>query len=777
MPARLLRVINVSIAVLVVLISVAVYWYAYRPLPQISGELNAPISVPAVIRRDAHGIPHIEAAAWQDAIFLQGYATAQDRLWQMDSLRRYGAGELSEVLGRNTLAIDQHSRAMRMRATAENDVKFLRPQDRAVMVEYARGVNYYIDTHRGNYPLEFNLPGHVYSPRAWSVVDSILVGLVMYRDLTDTSQFELDKGTLLAQSGDPAKVRTLFPALQGDYVNPGSNAWAVSGAHAADGKPMLANDPHLHYSVPSTWHLVHLKAPGLDVAGAALPGVPAVITGHNDAIAWGVTNLESDEMDLYIERMDESHGTYLYEGKLQQAQLDRQMIGIRGQAPVQLNTWVTRHGPVILQADGKTYSMRWSAADGFSFPFFDIDRAQNWQDFRTAVSTFWGPPQNFVYADRAGNIGYQASGRTPIRNDFSGDVPLDGTSDKFEWSGYIPFEQLPSVFNPPGGIIATANQNPFPPGFPYSVAGEFADKYRINQIRARLSAKPKLTVSEMLSVQTDVYSAFDFFLAHAAIAAYQKYGSKDELVRDAIDILRHWNGQMDKDEAAPTITQLLRDQIGTRLVFTLASPGIRQAVQAKAKSQPQNAPEKSGRPGKSAARATLMSIVVPVPAILPRAQVLQDLLMQRPAGWVDKNDWDAWLLNRLSDALQAGRRRLGSPISKWKWGRVLQWNLQHPLGKELPVVSRFFDIDHVWMSGCGTCVKQTTGSLGPSERMVVDFGDLDKSVQNLTVGESGHVASPHYKDEWGDYYAGKSFPMQFDHVDARDTLSVKPAQP
>ncbi len=743
MPTRLLRIINVSIAVLVMLIAVALYWYAYRPLPKTSGEITAPITAPAVIRRDARGVPHIEAASWQDAIFLQGYATAQDRLWQMDSLRRFGAGELSEVLGRNTIALDRLSRTMRMRAMAENDARSLPPQDRAVLVEYARGVNYFIDTHRGDYQFEFELPGHEYSPRPWTIVDSIIVGLVMYRDLTDTSKFEFQKAQLIGMA-DPAKVMTLFPPVEGEQINPGSNAWAVSGIHTADGVPMLANDPHLAYSVPSTWHLIHLKAPGLDVSGAALPGVPCVITGHNNQIAWGVTNLQADVMDLYSEQMDERRGTYIYQGKLQQAQLDRQVIGIRGWPAEEVDIWVTRHGPVVQHANGKAYAMRWSAQDGFGFPFFEVDRAQNWQEFHAALSRFWGPGQNFAYADRSGNIGYQATGAVPVRKGFYGDVPLDGASGNFEWSGYIPYGQLPSQYNPPGGMVATANQNPFPPGFPYSVGGSFADKYRVNQIRARLQSKSKLTVADMLAIQKDVYSGFHFFLAHRLVAAYDKCGNKNELASQAINILRSWDGQMDKDHAAPTITELVRNQIGTTLVGSALRPS---------KTPP----------------AT--------PGILPRPEVVQNLLATRPKGWVEKNDWDSWLMRQLDAALQTGRKRLGSPVSNWHWGRILQWNLQHPIGKQLPMVNSFFDIGPVPMSGSGTSVKQTTETLGPSERMVVDLGDLDKSVQNITVGESGHVASSHYKDEWAAYYVGKSFPMQFDRVDAKDVLTVKPAQP
>jgi penicillin G amidase len=342
------------------------------------------------------------------------------------------------------------------------------------------------------------------------VTDSVLVGLAMFRDLTDSSKFEFAKGRLMAIA-DPAKVISLFPAIQGQFVDVGSNAWAVSGAHTADGKPMVANDPHLAYGIPGAWHLVHLKAPGLNVSGAALPGVPCVITGHNEQIAWGVTNLSADVLDLYAEQMDERTGRYLFRGKTEQAQLDRQTIRVRNGKPVEVDVWVTRHGPVVGSENGKTHSMRWSAMDGFGFPFCDIDRAQSWRQFRAAVSRYWGPGQNFVYADRAGNVGYQAGGRVPIRRGFEGDVPLDGASGRYEWDGYIPFAAMPSEYNPASGIIATANQNPFPPDFAYHVSGNFADTYRVQQIRALLCAKSSLTVRDMLRVQKDVYSPYDDF--------------------------------------------------------------------------------------------------------------------------------------------------------------------------------------------------------------------------------------------------------------------------
>jgi len=612
------------------------------------------------------------------------------------------------------------------------------------MVQYARGVNYFIDTHRGDYSLEFSIPFNSYDPRPWTLTDSMLVGLLMFRDMTDLLADDMGRGAILKLGADPLKFHTLFPAA-GIAVNPGSNAWAVSGAHAAGGKPMVANDPHLRYAVPGTWHLVHLKAPGLNVSGAALPGVPCVITGHNENIAWGVTNLGADVLDVYSEQIDDRSGRYLYQGKVEQATLDHQTIAVKGGKPVQLNIWVTRHGPVFSE-NGKSYSVRWSAADGFGFPFFKLDQAKNWNEFRAALSTFWGPGQNFVYGDREGNIGYQATGAVPIRRNFDGNVPLDGASGQFEWDGYIPFEQLPFVYNPASGIVATANQNPFPKDYAYRVSGNFADTYRMEQIRARLSAKAKLTVDDMLAIQKDVYSAFDFFLAKQVASSYAKVGSpaKDALLKPAVGILSRWNGQMEASEPAPAITELLSNEL----------------------------------------RLSLLKLLIPkakeLPDVLPRPQVAEALLRARLNGWVPNDNWDEWLISSLLHALDKGRETLGSTITEWRWGHLLHWKFEHPVIKRLPPVEWLFDATYqrnpgpFEMSGSGTTVKQTTETLGPSERMVVDLGDLDRSVQNLVLGESGFVSSSHFEDQWPAYYYGKSFPMQFNHVDGKDVLRVKP---
>jgi penicillin G amidase len=618
---------------------------------------------------------------------------------------------------------------------AEAQLSRLTAADREAFIDFARGVNFFIESHRGDYAFEYSIPGHSYSPRLWTPLDSLLVGLMMYRDLTNSAEGDLEKGRLL-KVAPRDRVETLFPHISGESLSPGSNAWAVSGAHTTSGKPILANDPHLAIRMPSIWYMIHLKGGPLDVSGVSIPGIPGVIIGHNRNIAWGLTNLEGDYMDLYAEQIDLRTGRYMFNGEQQQARLDHQMIGVYGSAPVPLDVWVTKHGPVTFMEDGVSYSVKWTAAEGFGFPFLDIDAAANWDQFRAAISRYWGPAQNFVYADRLGNIGYQASGGLPIRNGFTGDVPLDGASGTQEWNGYVAFAQMPSFVNPASGIVATANQNPFPADVTFGLSGFFADRYRIDQILDRLRAKQKLSVDDMLSIQKDVYSAYNHYLAGQVVSAVQRKANADAALKEAATVLQGWNGQMDKDQAAPFITEMLSYEMGHSLVSGLA-------------------------PKVSVTR-------------MPRPQVLETLLRTRPAGWVPKDDWDGWLLDRLKTAIESGRTRQGSPISAWRWGKAQTWNLINPVGNEFPLVDRFFNIGPVAMSGSATTVKQTGPNFGPSMRMVVDWANVDKSVQNLTSGESGFVASSHYKDQWDDYYVGTSFPMQFEKVEARDVLKFQP---
>jgi penicillin amidase len=736
----LLRAVNLSIAVFLAAVLAIVYWFGWRSLPQTSGTISAPIGGSATVARDARGVPHITAASWEDAIFLQGYAMAQDRMWQMEALRRLAAGELAEVVGKTALESDKDAHRWRMERIAEAQELQLPPSTRAILAAYARGVNYFLETHRGRLAPEFAVLR--YDPRPWRVRDSLLVILQMYRMLASTWREKMNKAHMLA-GGDEAKVNFLYPRGAAGEDQPGSNAWVISGARSSTGKPILANDPHLEWTVPSEWYLVHLKAPDLDVSGATLPGIPGVITGHNSHIAWGVTNLGFDVQDLYREQINLENGRYLYQGHIEQARLERDVIAVKGQTPLEFTIWVTRNGPIFLDDGNAHYSMHWIAANNepATFPLLDLDRARNWDEFSAALKGFAGPAQNFVYADVDGNIGYRAVGWLPERNkDCPGDVPLDGASGQCDWQGIIPYDDLPHEYNPPSGMIVSANQNPFPADYAWPVDGRFAPGYRAKQIAARLGSRAKWQPSDMLAVQKDVYSAFSQFLAGQMVAAFDKKSAANADtggVRVAIDLLRPWNGQMEKGTAAPMLASLAFDR-------------IRGAVAERAS------------PGHSASYET--SILAP--------EIVERLLRQRPPDWFP--DYDALLLKSLKEAIADGEKLQGSKLSRWDYGQYNELTVENPVFGSLPLIGGYFNIGPVAMSGSPTTVKQTTRRLGPSLRMVVDLSNLDRSMINVTTGESGHELSRHYMDQWDSYYVGKSFPMEFGQIEASGVLTVRP---
>lgn len=735
---RVLKYFNITVAVLLVGAIAVAYWIGYRPLPKTSGVVSAPIADKATVRRDALGTPHISASSLDDAWFVQGYVTAQDRLWQMDALRRMAGGELAEIIGPAGLESDREARRMRLPRIAEQAAQSMPPQDRAAFAAYARGVNAFIESQRDRLPLEFTLLG--YQPRPWRVSDCVLITLHMIRTLTNTWKSELLKAALL-DGGDRAKVEFLFPVRSGGEIQPGSNAWVIEGRRTASGKPLLANDMHLEFSIPGIWYMAHILAPGINVAGVALPGVPGIIVGHNDRIAWGITNLPFDVEDLYIEQFDDQSGRYRFRGQTEQARPEREIILVKGSRPVEQTNWVTRHGPLWVAEGKRRLTLRWIAGDAgrYQYPFIDIDRARDWRQFTAALARLPGPGSNFVYADVDGNIGYHAAGQFPIRKDFSGDVPVDGSSGNYEWDAFIPFEELPAAFNPSGGVLVTANENPFPAAYPYPVSGNFAPPYRSLQIRHLLTARQGWRPGDMLAVQKDVYSAFSHFLAGQLVAAYDRHRAAHPGLAQAIGVLRAWNGQMEKDLAAP-------------LVVSFAYQHFRKAV------------GEAASPGKGAGYEYPMA-----PAVIER------LLRERPAGWFA--DYDLALLKSFEDAIQEGRRIQGRNVEKWKYGRSLETVITHPVGHNLPFVGKYFDIGPAPMSGSSTTVKQTTRRFGPSMRMVADPGGWDRSLLNLPIGESGQVLSRHYKDQWDRYYTGLSYPMQFARPEAGEVLEIVPAAP
>lgn len=713
--------------------------------------MEAALSAEGVIRRDGLGVPHIEAASIEDAIFLQGYATAQDRLWQLDALRRSTAGELAEVAGRAALPMDQQARRIGFQRAATVQAAQLEPQDRVLFAAYARGVNHFIDTHRDSLPPEFALLG--YEPRPWSIADSVLVALRMASDLSTSWRTDLDAermrrelaGTFpeMDETQRERLLQRLFPLRSGEEQLAGSNAWVLGGALTASGKPLLANDTHLAFRFPATWTMVHLKAGRLNVKGFALPGLPGVVVGHNERIAWGITNLGPDVQDLYEERIDLASGRYQYGNEVRQANRFAETIRVKGEPDQRLAVLATHHGPLIhTSADQdikRNLALRWTALapDFLRYPFLEVNLASNWEEFRAALSRFPGPPQNFVYADVDGNIGYQAAGRIPIRAGGTGRVPLAGVQPGNEWTGYIPFDDLPRVYNPPGGWIVSANQTPFPEDYPYPVNGRFAAPDRANQIVARLLARKDWDTPGMAEVQKDVYSPHYVFVARHMVAAADRRSLADAFARDAVEILRGWNGQAELDETGAAIARLAAEAMRAAILKKLA-PEWREAD-----------------------------------------FLMDDAVVQ----WVLRNrdplfaaDFDAWLMEVFSQALAAGRQRLGGDLSRWKYREISTWDVEHPVFARLPVLKGWLGNGRVAVSGSPSSPKQVLRALGPSQRFVADLGDWERSLANVPVGISGHPFSGHFRDQWKDYYDGNGVPMPFRQPDFKAEQRFVPAR-
>ncbi|MFN0104543.1 MAG: penicillin acylase family protein [Bryobacteraceae bacterium] len=721
---KLLQSINLLIAVFIVALLGAVYWFAWRPLPQQSGSITAPISKPVGVQRDALGVPHIIAETAEDLYFAQGFVTAQDRFWQMESFRRLAAGELSEVAGPATLESDREFRLLRTSRLAQLRAQSVAGEDRAVLAAYARGVNHYLETHANRLPLEFALLG--YKPRPWRIEDTLLVGLMMHQSLSNTYKHDLTREAMY-EKGDPAKIAQLFPDRTGSEHQPGSNAWAVSGAHTSSGKAALANDMHLAWSLPGVWYMTHLQGAGVNVTGVTVPGVPAIVVGRNEHIAWGITNLGFDVQDLYIPASN-------------RALLERDRIAVKGASGEPFQQMVNAHGPIFNGPGGKPVALRWIAAENapFRIGLVKLNRARNWLEFRDALREFPGAASNIAYADKEGNVGLQVTGTLPIRTGCNGQRVSPAGS--CEWQGFIPFDELPSFYNPAGGRIVTGNQNPFPENYPYSVSGNFAPHYRANRILDELTRKEEWTPEEMVNLQADIYSPFSHFLAQQITAAWDRRKATNPDLKDAIELLRAWNGEMRSDSPTPAIA-------------TYTANHLRRSIAAKAS----NIPTVEWEP-------------------FIYFAVIENLLRARPAGWLA--DWDHELLRALQEGVEEGARRQGKDVRKWRWGEYNKLTIANPIIRNIPWVSGYFQIGPTGVGGSSTTVKQTTVRMGPSMRMVVDFGDPRGGLLNVSIGQSGHPLSSHFKDQWDAHANATSFPLHFPSGwQTKATLTLAPSAP
>ena len=762
------------------------YYVGHSALPQLDGRLPVSgLTSMVTVTRDGHGVPTIEAAGLEDLFFAQGYVTAQDRLWQMDVMRRFGGGELSEILGEDLLKVDREQKVLGLRAAATKALQTASRRDRSFFEAYARGVNAYISSRVHNLPIEFRILG--YAPTQWKPEDSLVIANEMVKDLNYHYFYDaLAREKILTKLG-PDLTADLYvnrswhdrpPTVMREDLNPpenagdsddednedspdnsvtqkvpaslenvateglpvnGSNDWVVSGMHTVTGKPLLSNDMHLGHQMPNLWYEAHLHAGNLDVAGVTLPGMPYVIVGHNQRIAWGFTNVGPTVTDVYIENFN-GQGAYQTPGGWAQPEHRTEVIHVKGKPDVNVDVRITRHGPIvteIVSGETRPLALRWTLYDSLHIPFLDVNEAQNWQDFRRAFSQLDAPGQNVVFADVDGNIGYQTTGKVPIRAAGDGSLPVSGADNAHEWTSYIPFEELPSIYNPPSGIIGTANGRITPDNYPNSVSMEWEAPWRTERIYRVLESGRQSSMADMLALQNDVHSEAEQFAAERFVYAVDHATKPSARAKQAADLMRSWDGRMLASSAAPTIAENSILEL-RRLLLE---------------------PKLGSAPADSKPEDTVLNWKTYSWEM--RSVWLENILLHRPKRWLPETfpNYDE-LLTAAVDAAVNGPT-VPKDLASWRWGAFNAIEIQHPILGKIPVIKRWSGPGVQEQSGSGYTVKAVTRHHGPSERFTANLADLDQSTLNTVTGQGGNFLSPYYMDQWKAWYEGTTFTLPF----------------
>jgi penicillin amidase len=791
---RWLRGLAWTALCLVVLVAAAVgagvVWLrsaARAALPMLDGDVQAAgLSAPVTVRRDAHGVPHIEAANQDDLFLAQGYVTAQDRLWQMDVYRRNANGELAEVLGAALVKHDTAQRVLRFRATAHRIYDQLSADDRRRVDAYARGVNLFITQHPDALPPEFRLL--MYRPQPWSGADSISIGMMMV-DMLDTHwDVKLARRQIAARLNNPKLEADLYPVGSwrdrpptGEVIDltqprpaptpvsddeeddrtqaatgfdlrglratlglpdcagcaPGSNNWVIAGKHTASGKPLLSNDMHLSLTEPNIWYMADLRAPGFHAAGVTLPGMPFVIAGHNDHVAWGFTALFADVQDLYLEKLDGKGNYQGIDSTWKPLAVQHEVIRVRGKSDVAVDVLSTEHGPLLTPIlatvsphQTGAIALKWTLYDPTlnSLPLYAMNTASDWAEFSTALSAWCWPTQNVVYSDDQGHIAYHAVGRVPLRPAGLKGNPIEDA--RHEWQGYIPFDAMPAAFDPPSGFLATANSRVTTDKSPYPLTLEWMDPYRTERIYKSLQGRDQLTGKDALAVQTDIYSEMDQELGHRFAYAIDHATGTDTRMHKAADLMRSWDGKLAVDSPAASLVTQARAALWPLIL----EPKLGSSLSRDYRWAESNFAQ-------------------------------EEIIMHGNADWLPSGykNWDAVLAEAVLRGMESTKEHPAAPsdLAQWTYGSWHVIDIEHPLSAFLPLVGRIAGTGAYPLSGDTTTVKQVGRAFGPSQRFTMDWNNIDGSTENIALGESGNPYSAYFRDQWNDYYGGTTFSLPF----------------
>ena len=717
---------------------------------------------PVRVLRDTWGVSHIYAKNPHDLFFAQGVVAAQDRLFQMELWKRAGQGRLSEILGPSSLERDIDARALKYRGDMRAEYASYSPDTEAILTAFTDGINAYIAALGApggpGLPIEFQLAGFL--PDAWRPADCL--NRMAAFSMTGNAVSELNSARALTELGpeQAAKLLDLDPPVALDPVpgvdltglspdllknlvgsdqriefpgraREGSNNWTISGALTASGKPLLANDPHRVLALPSLRYMVHLVAPGWNVIGAGEPGLPGVALGHNQHIAWGFTIFGLDQQDLYLEEVNPDNPLeYRTETGWAPMLIRREEFLIKGAAAKTVDLKFTRHGPVLWEDGKRALALRWVGSEPGTAGYLAslaVDRAQNWTQFEAAVARWKVPSENIVYADRAGNIGEHSVGLAPLRS-WTGLLPMPGAGN-YNWAGFLPASELPHVFNPAAGFVATANHKMIPEHYPYQVGFEWAPPYRFERIRSVLESahrtRHKLTIADMQELQNDVVSL-------PARELQNLLRSTPLRDHSALTGFLRWDGMLTRESPEAALYEVWLEEICRSLGRRL-----------------------------SATHSAHYDSLTPHVVLALLENPDQGLFGEDPLA-----ARDALLADALKDSRTELERRLGPDPSQWTWGRLHAMHFRHPLDRQTGA-GELLDLEPLPRPGDEYTVNATgfdawtswEQTEGASYREIIDTGDWDRSVAVNTPGQSGQPGSAHYADLVPLWNAGRYFPL------------------
>ncbi|MGD7006513.1 penicillin acylase family protein [Metabacillus sp. 84] len=735
--------------------------YTKSSLPVVAGEITIPgLLKETSVTRDEQGVPHIKAESDQDLYITQGYVQAQDRLFQMDLSRRQASGRLSEVVGEATVNRDKFFRTLGLRRAAEASLSAYDAESLKVLQWFADGVNTYIkDAQKeGKLPLEFTLLG--YEPEEWTPLDSLTIGKYMAFDLGGhwedqafrywaAEHLTKEEATELYPSY-PKDAPTILAAYKDLEINieeslahavlprefNGSNNWVVSGKKTTTGKPLLADDPHLGLATPSIWYQMHLTSPSQNVSGVIFAGVPGIILGHNEKIAWGVTNTGPDVQDLYIEKRNpDNPEEFLYNGSYEKAEIIDEPIAVKGGETILYTVTETRHGPVMSefsldQKKDTVLAMKWTALMPSTElqAVLEMNRSKDWGEFEKALEDFHVPTQNFVFASEDGTIAYKANGKIPIRKKGDGLLPVPGWTDEYEWTGFIPWDKLPRSVNPDEGFLATANNKVIDDSYPYHISHQWAQPYRYKRIEEFLTSKDELSAEDMKELQMDqknLYAA-EFVPEFLTVLKKQNLTAEE---KEALAVLEEWNYEDNKDFAAPLIFHLWMKELPKHLFSEKIPKEMNELFRGK-----QQATD----------------------------ELLRKALNGEKSVWIEnKGGLEQVLQHTLKKVMADVRDRYGDERSGWKWGNYHRVYFAHPLSSASPVLQWVFNSQKpIPAGGSQVTVKAAaykadgTVDHGAPWRFVADLSDLSKAYHSNSPGQSGHFRSEWYSNQLRNWTEG-----------------------